>query len=420
MTAVTAPAPQRLFSPVVVLAMVLVGVFSFSAFMALSAYAPDLRSGQDGRGHALSRSAIGFAGMVQLLRNEGRTVLISRGPLASQWTAPPASGRTNESVLVLTPDPGDEAKELAKLKFNGWTLIVLPKWDVAAQDLHRGWVDKAGLLDGRPVMSAIQGLSKSAVLKRRRGVASPVLEAATGSGLDAGLTMPLGNIDSLQSLSGPGLNPMLVDEQGRAVLVRVGRSSTLILADPDLMNTQGLAELANARAADDIIGLFGKGPVIFDATLNGFERGRSLLRLAFEPPLLGVVLCLLAAAALMGLHAAGRFGPPQRSHRSLALGKLALADNSAGLIRMARREPRMAAGYAALIRDGAARAVGVPRDLGAGQAEAVLDRLGAAKGARTPFSELAAGAETVKTNRDLMRLARQLFEWRREMTRERR
>ena len=50
----------------------------------------------------------------------------------------------------------------------------------------------------------------------------------------------------------------------------------------------------------------------------------------------------------------------------------------------------------------------------------MLDRLGAARAVAAPWSELAAEARTVKTNGDLMRLARRLYDWRLEMTRERR
>ncbi len=405
-----APAPARLFSPKVVLAMLLVGVFSFSAFLALSAYAPDLRSGQDGRGHALSTSAIGYAGLVQLLRGEGRTVLISRGAQVQRAT----------SLLILTPEPGTPPKAVADIRSRGSILIVLPKWAVAPQPLRQGWVDKAGLLEASAIAGPLKGFLKKVDVEHRGGAATPVLHSAPAAPLDPHRLFRLGRVDSLQTVSGAGLTPVLVDEQGKAVVARYAQSRVFLLADPDLFNTQGLAQLANARAANDVIGMFGAGPVVFDVTLNGFARGRSLLRLIFEPPLLGVVICLMAAAALMGLHAAGRFGPPQRPVRSLALGKQALADNSAGLIRMARREPRMAEGYAALVRETVARAVGVPRDLSAAELDGMLDRLGGARGVGAPYSALDAEAKAVKTNGDLMRLARRLYDWRLEMTRDRR
>ncbi len=405
------PAARALFSPKVVLAMVLVGVFSFSAFLALSAYAPDLRNGQDGRGHALSKSAIGFAGLADLLRAEGRTVLVTRGP-----------PRGGEGVLVLTPEPGVASKEITAFHFGDAILLVLPKWNVIGEPLHPGWVAKVGPIDAADAASPLKGLTGQPSVERRKGVSSPLLGPGESPLFTDPTALRAGAIDSLQTFSGADFTPVLVDERGRMVLARSRKGGMFVLSDPDLMNNQGLAQLANARVAAAILDRLsdGRGPVVFDVTLNGFKRGRSLLRLMLEPPLLGVVICLLAAAALMGLHAAGRFGPPLRTGRFLALGKLALADNSAGLIRMARREPRMAEGYAALARETVARAVGAPRDLAAGEVDAVLDRLGAARAVQSPFSELAAEAQGVKTNRDLMRLARRLFEWRQEMTRERR
>ena len=62
-----APSAGGAFSRAVVLALIVVGALSFAAFVVLSAYAPDLRSGSDGRGHALSRSAVGYAALVALL-----------------------------------------------------------------------------------------------------------------------------------------------------------------------------------------------------------------------------------------------------------------------------------------------------------------------------------------------------------------
>ncbi len=123
---------------------------------------------------------------------------------------------------------------------------------------------------------------------------------------------------------------------------------------------------------------------------------------------------------MMGLHAAARFGPAERPPPVLALGKRALADNSAALVRMARREPRMAPAYAALTREAAARAVGAPRDLGEDQLDALLDRLGASRGLAERYSSLAAEAAAARTNADLLSVARRLYQWRGEMTRDRR
>ena len=411
MTAGEGGAP-RLFAARTVLWMVLIGVFSFIAFLALSAYAPDLRSGSDGGAHALSKSAVGFAGLVKLMDAEGAPVLVSRGPPADQTSG----------ILLLTPQPMTDSKEIQAFRYGGVILVVLPKWSVASDPQKPEWVVKLGLLPPRALDGLFGGLSTAVRIERRQGVTKPILRAGQVAIFSGDTVIPAGPVDSLQTISGADLTPALVDDQGRTVLALSRKRAMFILADPDLLNTQGLADLQTGRAATSIIdGLRGStGPVIFDVTLNGFKRPRSLLRLVLQPPLLGATLCLVFAAGLMGLHAAVRFGPPRRPAPAFAAGKQALADNSAALVRMARREPRMSEGYAALIRESAARAMGLPRDLGPAQTDEALDRLGAGRGAAALFSQLTARARGVKTNAELVAVAGQLFQWMQEMTRGRR
>ena len=415
MSAAETQSAAPLFSVRTMLLVVLIGVFSFSAFVVLSAYAPDLRSGSDGGAHALSKSAVGFAGAVELLRGLDEPVVVSRGQ-------PPATGE-GSGVLVLTPAPFTDPKDITAIHFTGLKLIVLPKWATGPSPQSRVWVQKLGVLPDSAVahVLAFGGDFGKTVIAQRSGASRPVLHAGSGAGFPAGEVLPLGAIDSLQTLSGPGWDPIVTDEQGHAVLALSRQGGVAVLSDPDLLNTQGIADLTTARAGVEILDrLRDKGAVVFDVTLNGFGRGRSLLKLAFEPPLLGVTLCLVAAAMMMGLHAAARFGPADRPQPVLALGKRALADNSAALVRMARREPRMAGAYAALTREAASKAVGAPRDLGEGQLDALLDRLGAARGLQDRYSSLAAEAGAAKTNAELISVARRLFQWRGEMTRDRR
>jgi hypothetical protein len=103
-----------------------------------------------------------------------------------------------------------------------------------------------------------------------------------------------------------------------------------------------------------------------------------------------------------------------------AMGKAALVDSTAGLIRMARREPRMAEGYARLCRALAARSVGAPRQLEEDALEAFLDRLGASRGATSTFSDLMRDARATQDLAALMAVTRKLYDWRLEMTREHR
>src|SRR5262249_15774417 len=109
--------------------------------------------------------------------------------------------------------------------------------------------------------------------------------------------LQLGAVQDLQTVAADDLLPVLTTSDGKIVVGRLKTQGTLEiygLAEPDLLNTQGLANLATARAAIALLeGLRGQGGITFDVTLHGFERSRSLLRLAFEPPLLAATLSLL-------------------------------------------------------------------------------------------------------------------------------
>ena len=408
--AVASARDPRVFRPLTALLLVLAGVFSFSAYFVLSAYAPDLRGGDDGGPHALSRSAVGFAGLVRLLRADGVPVEINRDG--------PAKRDPSWGLLVLTPDPSTSSADLLALaKADGpSTLIVLPKWNTIPDPRNSGWVQSTGLVDAGS-LNALLGKDLAATIARRTDKVAVRLAVAPGQGDGV---FPTGPIDHLQSLTARGASPVLQAPSGEAVLTRIDQGGITILSDPDVLNTLGIADEQTAESAVGLIQALrvGAGPVVFDVSLNGYRHSPSLLKLAFEPPFLGATLCLAGAALLMALHAAYRFGAPERATRALALGKRALADNTAGLIRMARREPHMAAGYLDLTRNAVMKALGAGR-LNAAEFDGYADKLGERIGAGG-FSPLARGAPQVKDREGLVRFAQRLYQWRLEMTRERR
>jgi hypothetical protein len=396
--------------------MIVVGCVSALLFLALVAYAPQLRSEDDGGMHAMSRSAVGFAGLVELLRDRGVGVLASRDPHPDR--------QSEARLLVLTPSLESDPKALTHLGGADVELIILPKWQAARDPAHPGWVKRLGLLPSDSVTTRLLNqLDGGDHIERLSGLTSPQFRT-TAAYFNAGADFPVGRIDSLQIIAGPdkGWLSVVESEPGHAVLIKQTGQQVFILSDPDLLNNHGLAQLASARGAVILIDVLrgGRLPVAFDLTLAGFSRGRSLLALAFEPPFLAATLCAIAAAGLMGLHAAARFGPPLRTPPVFALGKTALADNSAALIRLVRREHRMGGGYAALTRSVAARAVGAPHDLDDDQMDALLDRLGSLKGAAGVFSDLERRARDARDAAALMAAARKLYDWRLEMTHERR
>ncbi len=383
------------------LLIALVGVFAFCALAVLSAYAPDLRGGDDGRAHALSRSAIGYAGIVRALELEGEPVLVNRAATARSSGA---------GLMVVTPSPGADEGAVTGLGFSGPVLVVLPKWFAPPDPRHRGWVAKGGLIEPRFLPKT--SLMADGGLARAQGVSRPVLRAV-GRPFTLGETFVEGPVDRLQTLVPKGWLSVIIDQTGATVLARAPDRPIFLLTDPDLMNTQGLRSLDTLGSALTLLRALraGDGPIIFDVRLNGLGRERSVLRLLFEPPFLGVTLCLAQAAC--------RFGPIRRTPRAIALGKRALVDNSATLIRMAGRESHMGGRYALVIRDLAAKAVGAPRELTGVALVAFLDRLGEQRGAAGRLSDLSEEARLASDRDRLTAAARKLFRWRLEMTRER-
>ncbi len=405
--------PPEVFSAKVAIALFLVGVFSFSAFVTLSTFAPELASGNDPGAHALSRSAIGYAAAVKLARARGATVTVTR-------TAP--GTRASAPLVVLTPRSKLMATDIEKLA--DWrALIILPKWLAVPNFTHPGWVSQAIPQSEDSVAEILEDIAPKATVARATAAGAPVLKYDIREGDELGVAGNLhpGEIKNLQTVSAKDLVPVLTTADGKTVLgvVRMkGKPDAYVLTDPDLLNTQGIADIATAGVGMAILdALRAPGdPIAFDVTLNGFERSRSLLRLAFEPPLLAATLSLLLAAALLAWRAATRAGPAAARTRAIALGKRTLADNSAALIRLAHREHMMSRRYAALVGMLTAERIGVWH----GETDETvddLDRIGAARGVRHRFSELAAEASAAQTAADTVAAARKLHSWNEEIVR---
>jgi hypothetical protein len=406
-----AAAPAGVFSRRTAIIMVLVGALSFCAFIVLSAYAPDLRPEIDPRPHALSKSAVGFAGAAELLQARGAPVTIRRG----------RDDDFSDGLLVLTPEEHmSEALDPLLTSYTP-TLVVLPKWNVLPDFSTPGWVQAAGYVPEEDVAETLPPRHGKLVVRRETDEKSHRVVAPEGS-FRFGDPADSGPIVGFQTVESAELTPMLVDKQGRIVLGQIQDTAIYILSEPDLLNTQGLANPDTAwlgvRVIEALAGA--KNPIRFDVTLFGFERTRNVLKLAFEPPFLSATLCALAAAVFMGLHAAARFGPDRRGRRAFALGKRALVDNSAALVRMTRREARMARGYVALTLASAAHAVGVRRGTDETGQRHMLDRLSEVARLPRTYSELARAAEAASDRESLLDAARALHAWRTEMTRERR
>jgi hypothetical protein len=387
--------PEGIFRPATILLVVAVGILAFVAMLVLGAYAPDLRPSRNGGAHALSNAATGFSGIVRLAQATGRNPLIARGEHLFE----------TEDLVVLTPQTGaTEMGQILSRRRTRPTLVVMPKWITVPDPARPGWVRAQGMM---PRWDLEKTLAPDHPMKvERRRSAGRALRSVSDQAPEMRFLAP----GPLQTATGPDTQPILTDDAGRPVLLKVGEGPLYLLTDPDLLSNRGMADRRQAAAALamlDFLNSTGAGSVVFDVTLNGLGQSRSPLRLLFDPPFLSVTLAVAAALLLAGLQALARFGPPRPPKRAIAFGKAALIDNAAALVRQARREGALGARYAEMIREKAVTVFGVPARLRDISVADYLDKLDG----RERFSTLAAAAEEASRREAVLAAAQALHRW---------
>jgi hypothetical protein len=413
------------FSVRTITIMLTVAIISFASVLALSGWAPELRRKDTAGPHPFSTSSLGFQGLVRLLEARGDSVSVSQH---SQLLATRTGG-----LMIITLPPYGTLAQLDDPAPSGRTLIVLPKWDGQGDPFNikrQGDTDILTLEDVQRALIGLEQISGMPVPDYSYDAADDDVDAiaatdtqvsrmevssssATRFG-DTSVWPDLG----LQTITSSTLLPVIAHD-GKILLAKTPYADTYILTDPDVFHTFGLARYENAALATRIID-YVRGnpaePIYLDASLHGFELSNNLLKMAFDIPFLGATLIGMASALLLGWAALVRFGSAAREERVIALGKQALADNSAALFTMARREKEIAKGYLSLIRRRAARDVNAPRSLQESGLSALFDKLGPEKQSGKSFSQLEAGFDTPLGSRDdMMNKARALFRWRRDV-----
>lgn len=377
--------------------LVAVGVAAFAAMVVAAAYAPGSVPKGGGAAHAVSNSAIGYSGIIRLAQAAGFETHVIRDDNLLD----------SRGLMVLTPQTADtQMGEVIARRSRLPTLVVLPKWATVADPKHSGWVVHLGLLPPSEPYGVLAPNNKFTVTRTKSG-GRPLI--TTGwLPEDIRIAAPR----ALQTISGANLKPLLVDESGRIVLGQVGDAPLYVLADGDLLSNMGMRDAANAAAAIDLLDQFNVSnePISFDVTLVGLGRSPNPLRLAFDPPFLAMTLTLVVAMLLAGWQAFVRFGPAVRRERAIAFGKAALVDNSAALIRKARRQARLGGRYVEVIRERAVIAFGVPSKLRDKHIDDYLDKLSG----RARFSDLAAAADDASDKASLVAAAQALHDWQKE------
>ncbi|WP_353228265.1 hypothetical protein [Novosphingobium sp.] len=375
------------------------------------------RPANNGGAHGLGKGITGYAALAAMLQADGHSVGFNRAPHH-------AGGG---DLLVLTPLPGAEAKDIAALvqarrSGLGPTIVVTPKWRTellgtdprarpspwtsvfGAPRAPTGWttIVGAGMPDWKGFLDRVGvtlGNSRNAAAHGWRagdGTHGPLPDdhvVLAGNGFDdaghplvplvrsgdgrilAGYFADGGNYPALDALA--GAEPT---DDAAAPLAATMQPLVMVF-EPDLLNNRGLADRATALNARALIVATAGGeraarlPIVFDLSLAGLGAPRNLLTLAFEPPFLAATICLLLAMAAVGWRAFARFGPARHGAPADTVGKLALVDGGAALLLRARRHHLITGPYADATRERLQIALGLPRWRNAAETDAAIERI---------------------------------------------
>lgn len=400
------------FNPRLIAGVVAIGVIAFIALWALIALGPQLSSGNDGGGHALSKAAPGYAGIVDLLERSDAVIDLRRSEEAPEYE------EEWRELLVLTPTHSTKPDDLARVikgHRGGPILIVLPKWQTGRHPEKAGWSGNGFPIAPSPKLlpPTVGSIDKIASEPHARG--------ATATGVFGGrnVTLPLRGLRA-QVVTAEGYETLIGFPHGGALLAKRPRDAIYILSDPDFINNLAFSSRDRARAAAMLVDAIAEDAdadgLAFDLTLNGFGSQRSLLRFAFVPPFIGITLCLIAAGLLALWQAWMRFGPALKPARAIAVSKAALIANSADLIKQARRELDGADAYVRSQRSAIARRLHAPGGLDEAATDRWIDKH--LHGHSALFSALARRLPLARNTHEFLADAQALHDIRKDLLRD--
>ena len=268
-----------------------------------------------------SRSAIGYAGLAEVLQQVGIPVVQSRSSSLDKLSP--------GSVLVVAeplPDTRSQATAGALVKADK-VLLVLPKWSGQPSRDRPGWLAAAAL---QPPLVPDQTLRLVAPRGQVLRIDHSVTWSTNALELAPQIEQPI------QLVSGAALVPVIGAAEGVLLgEMRQGGRRIWVLADPDILADHSLARGDNAALAVAIFEALRQddGKAVFDETIHGIQvQPESPLRLLFRFPYAIAAAQALLAAALLLWATLGRFGAPQAAPVPLQSGREGLLRNSAMLL----------------------------------------------------------------------------------------
>jgi hypothetical protein len=357
---------------------------------------------------AFSRSAIGYAGIADIMHRLGARVIKNRKDDAVASLDP-------TGVLVVAEPLNAPAQRMSTLMNAHTVLLILPKWSGQQDPKHRGWVSEAREVSENMVRSATQ-------IGNVEVVRVPKVTAWSRNELGR---VPVISRGGVQLIKSNRLRPVIGTEQGMLVgELCTGGRRLWILADPDPLQNHGLADPDNAVFAVALINSLrgADGNVVFDEVVHGLEeKASSPFRMLFEFPFVLATIQAVMAVALLLWATMRRFGAPLAPPAELKSGKRSLIEATANLLDFGRHRPVVIQRYVHEIIQDVARQLHAPAGLSEPALIAWLRCTGRARDAQIDCGAVVSRTdELVATGRgagtQLATLARDIFRWKREVT----
>jgi hypothetical protein len=357
-----------------------------------------------------SRSAIGHAGIAEVLQRLGLSVV------KSQYNS--LEKLSPGSVLVIAePRPSRQSEEAIRALLKANTiLLVLPKWTGEPSEQTAGWlrqVSERSTGDAQWVLNLVA--PRAEVVRAGAGAIGSTNSWNTNYlGLAPSLVPPI------QLVRGGGLRAIIAMDRDILLGEISERDRRIwVLSDPDLMSNHGLAREGNAALAVALVRRLraGDGRIVFDETVHGYlARPASPFMLMFRFPFVVATVQGLIAIVLMLWATLARFGAAQSAPPPLRAGREGLLQNIAKLIEYTGHQQEVIRRYISeTIRD-VARQLHAPRGLSGEALTAWLQRVGAARGVRVDCGALVRqlgepGEARRRELSSLVRLARDIHGW---------
>ncbi len=314
------------FEKRVVIWLSAIAAASLLAFLLLMFFGGDLGSVRSAGSDAYSRSAVGHMAFVDLLERLGVTVTLSRFKSGDQ--------ARDEVVLIIAEphlsasddDPGRELRKMIDLVDR--TILILPKRSSREDPKNPGWITRAPVIPPGAVEEVMEAAGiKGDLVRVKEDELPPIFQG----GMIAGRP----RLAEVQLIRSTELTPLVTCARGMLVgeIVREDRR-LIVITDPDLISTHGLADGDNAVIATKMVfDLLGDDrAVFFDETLHGHELPPTIWGAMFMFPLSLATVQVLLVLALLIWAALGRFGAPLPPGDGAEHGKALLITNTADLL----------------------------------------------------------------------------------------